>query len=112
MDGRGNLAAAIDLSALKSAADPAQVVHSILEDAGLPPPTFSRCDAWRGTIPLMRQTNRLSSHRVLLLGDAAGYAEPFTGEGIGWALSSAIAVTPVVTSNLERWNAARSTNGR
>jgi menaquinone-9 beta-reductase len=105
MDGRGNLAAAIDLSALKSAADPAQVVHSILEDAGLPPPTLSRCDAWRGTIPLMRQTNRLSSHRVLLLGDAAGYAEPFTGEGIGWALSSAIAVTPVVASNLERWNA-------
>ena len=104
MDGRGNLAAAIDLSAMKSAADPAQVVRSILEDAGLPPPTFSGCEVWRGTIPLMRQTNRLSAHRVLLLGDAAGYAEPFTGEGIGWALSSAVAITPVVTSNLDRWN--------
>lgn len=106
MDGRGNLAAAIDLSALKSAADPAQLVYSILEDAGLPSPALSRCDVWRGTIPLMRQTNRLSSHRVLLLGDAAGYAEPFTGEGIGWALSSAVAATPIVISNLERWNAS------
>ena len=104
MDGRGNLAAAIELSAIKAAEDPAQLVRSILEDAGLPAPAFCEGDIWRGTIPLMRQTNRLSTHRVLLLGDAAGYAEPFTGEGIGWALSSAVAVTPVVASNLDRWN--------
>ena len=44
----------------------------------------------------MRQTNRLSTHRVLLLGDAAAYGEPFTGEGIGWALSSALATAPIV----------------
>ena len=25
--------------------------------------------------------------RVLRIGDAAGYVEPFTGEGIGWALA-------------------------
>src|ERR1700690_1055166 len=86
MDGRGNLAAAIDLSAMKSASEPEQMIRLILEDAGLSPPKFSRFDTWRGTIPLTRQTNRLSTHRVLLLGDAAGYAEPFTGEGIGWAL--------------------------
>ncbi len=112
MDGRGNLAAAIDLRKLKSVADPAQVVHSILEDAGLPSPTLSESDVWRGTIPLMRHTNRLSTHRVLLLGDAAGYAEPFTGEGIGWALNSAVAVTPVVTSNLYGGMQIQSTNGR
>ncbi len=105
MNGRGNLAAAIDLSAIKSAAAPAQVVRSILDDAGLPSPTFSERDTWRGTIPLMRQTNRLSARRLFLLGDAAGYAEPFTGEGIGWALASAVEITPLVISNLVRWNA-------
>jgi flavin-dependent dehydrogenase len=103
-DGRGNLAAALDLTAMKSAVDPAQVVRSILQDAGLPAPMLPESTGWRGTIPLTRQTNRLSSHRVLLLGDAAGYAEPFTGEGVGWALGSAVAATPVVASNLDRWN--------
>ena len=105
IDGRGNLAAAVDLRKLKSVADPAQVVRSILEEAGWPSPTLSESEVWRGTIPLTRNSNRLSTHRVLLLGDAAGYAEPFTGEGIGWALNSAVAVTPVVQSNLYRWNA-------
>ena len=60
----------------------------------------------------MRQTNRLSAQRVFLLGDAAGYAEPFTGEGIGWALSSAVAITPVVTGNLDRWNTESIENGK
>ena len=104
MDGRGNLAAAIDPCAMKSAEHPSQLVRLILEEVGLPSPPFSGRDGWRGTIPLMRKTNRLSSHRVLLLGDAAGYAEPFTGEGIGWAISSALSTTPVVISNLERWD--------
>ncbi len=103
-DGRGNLAAAVDSRAMKSAVDPSQMVGSILADAGLPSLAFSGTDGWRGTIPLMRRSNRLSTHRVLLLGDAAGYAEPFTGEGIGWALSSAVAATPVIASNLDRWN--------
>jgi flavin-dependent dehydrogenase len=106
IDGRGNLAAAIDLIKMKSVSNPVQMVGSILEDAGWPSPTFSESDVWRGTIPLMRKTNRLTTHRVLLLGDAAGYAEPFTGEGIGWALSSAVAVTQVVVNNLDSWNAA------
>ena len=32
---------------------------------------------------------RLGTENVLLIGDAAGYAEPFTGEGIGQAMTSA-----------------------
>ena len=30
------------------------------------------------------------------IGDAAGYIEPFTGEGMAWAMASAVAVIPLV----------------
>lgn len=53
------------------------------------PPDAPRRYAARGigTFPWLPQ--RLSDRNVLLIGDAAGYAEPFTGEGIGQALLSA-----------------------
>ncbi len=46
-----------------------------------------------------------------MLGDAAGYVKPFTGEGMAWALLSANAITPLATDALhddqdqvsERW---------
>jgi flavin-dependent dehydrogenase len=33
---------------------------------------------------------------VFVLGDAAGYVEPFTGEGMAWAFAGAEAVVPIV----------------
>jgi flavin-dependent dehydrogenase len=41
---------------------------------------------------------------VFVLGDAAGYVEPFTGEGIGWAIASAVAVQPLIERALECWH--------
>ncbi|MEI6475461.1 MAG: hypothetical protein WCO75_08710, partial [Planctomycetota bacterium] len=32
----------------------------------------------------------VTAGRVALVGDAAGYAEPYTGEGMGWAIESAM----------------------
>ena len=44
---------------------------------------------WRGTPPLTRsQPVADATGRILRIGDAAGYVEPFTGVGIGWALAS------------------------
>jgi flavin-dependent dehydrogenase len=43
---------------------------------------------------------------VLVLGDAAGYVEPFTGEGIAWALASAVAVAPLAAEAAGRWDPA------
>ena len=37
------------------------------------------------------------------MGDAAGYVEPFTGEGIAWALASAVALAPFVRRAAEGW---------
>jgi flavin-dependent dehydrogenase len=48
---------------------------------------------WLGTLPLTRRTPRPAGHRVLVVGDAAGYVEPFTGEGMAWALATASAAT-------------------
>ena len=42
---------------------------------------------WHGTPGLTRRTRPLARDRLFYLGDAAGYVEPFTGEGIAWALS-------------------------
>ena len=104
-DGRGNLAAAIDPTALRLAKSPQHAVAAILADAGFELPEFSGGEQWRGTPSLTRHASRLTAERIFLIGDAAGYVEPFTGEGIGWALASAAAITPWVVRNLERWDA-------
>jgi flavin-dependent dehydrogenase len=43
---------------------------------------------------------------VLVLGDAAGYVEPFTGEGMAWALAAAAAATPFIERGLLEWSPA------
>src|SRR5262249_8439258 len=44
--------------------------------------------------------------RLFALGDAAGFAEPFTGEGIGWALQSAAALAPIAAHAARGWDPA------
>ena len=43
---------------------------------------------WRGTPFLTRRRMQLSYEDVLVAGDASGYVEPFTGEGMSWALAT------------------------
>jgi flavin-dependent dehydrogenase len=43
----------------------------------------------RGTAGFPWLPERLTDRNLMLIGDAAGYAEPYSGEGIGQALSSA-----------------------
>ena len=38
--------------------------------------------------------------RLLLLGDAAGYVEPFTGEGMAWGLTAATLAAPLASSGI------------
>ncbi|MCA9289809.1 MAG: FAD-dependent monooxygenase, partial [Phycisphaerales bacterium] len=45
-------------------------------------------DEWFGAPPLARRRPCLATSRVLVIGDAAGYVEPFTGEGMAWALDA------------------------
>ncbi len=51
----------------------------------------------RGVPMLTRRRSAVEAEaRVFVLGDAAGYIEPFTGEGMTWALESAERVVPFV----------------
>ena len=59
---------------------------------------------WQGTAGLTRRTRPLAQERLFVLGDAAGYVEPFTGEGIAWALASGHAVAPLALEAMERWD--------
>ena len=45
-----------------------------------------------------------SGDRFLLLGDATGYVEPFTGEGMAWALAAGAAVAPFVEEAQGEWS--------
>ncbi len=114
-DGSLNIAAAVDRSLVKSLGRAELAVASILRDAGLPhdqiPLNGQTGDAhdgsfgeWKGTTGLTCRTTPVAGDRVFLLGDAAGYVEPFTGEGIAWALASAVAVTPLVSAAVEQWD--------
>jgi menaquinone-9 beta-reductase len=48
-----------------------------------------RCDAIEGASPLGHRASRLAGQDWLLIGDAAGFLDPFTGEGLHRALVSA-----------------------
>ncbi len=67
---------------------PGRLVDRILVEAGLQPLGYRQ--GWQGTPPLRATAGRLSTCRRVRLGDAAAFWEPFTGEGIGWALASAL----------------------
>ncbi len=94
-DGQLDLAAAMDPAFLREHDGPGNAAIRILETSGFPAiPGLSNAP-WRGTPPLTRRLARIGGNRWLAIGDAAGYVEPFTGEGMAWAISSALAVTPI-----------------
>jgi len=94
--GRVNIAAAIDPAFLKARATASSAVQAILAEAGVRASASLDGVDWTGTIPLTRRLVRPAARGVFVLGDAAGYVEPFTGEGMAWAFAGAEAVVPFV----------------
>lgn len=90
---RLDVAAALDRDLVRERGGPAQAVAGLL--AGTSLPALPLDTEWRGTPLLTRRPARPHAERVLLVGDAAGYVEPFTGEGIAWALAGARALVPL-----------------
>jgi flavin-dependent dehydrogenase len=99
-----NIAGALAPAFMKAAGGTGPAIQSILAQAGFPAiPGLLQID-WLGTLPLTRHSTHSSGERVLLLGDAAGYVEPFTGEGMAWAFAAAASVAPFVASGVTAWN--------
>jgi len=95
----GNLfdvAAAVDPSSIQPSGGIANVVNSILDECQSPRFDWPNENEWSATPALTRSSKCVASNRVFLIGDAIGYVEPFTGEGMSWALASAEAVIPFV----------------
>lgn len=105
-DARLNIAAAFDRQWLREYRSPGRLAARILAEAGLPRIEQLEHAPWRGTAYLTRRAGRLALERVFLIGDSAGYVEPFTGEGIAWALESAFRVAPIVERGVSKWDAS------
>ena len=94
-DGRLDIAAAFDATFVQQHGL-AKAADAILQSSGLPAlPEMLGAD-WKGTPPLTRGPVRVAGPRWFAIGDAAGYIEPFTGEGMAWAMAAAVAVAPLV----------------
>jgi menaquinone-9 beta-reductase len=107
--GRLDVAAAFDAAFVRSRGGLGEAAMDVLRSAGLPDFEPIRNADWKGTPALTRSSRRIAGPRWFAIGDAAGYVEPFTGEGIGWALASAFAVAPLAAQpwndgHVERWS--------
>ena len=83
---RLHIAAAASTRWLKTCRSPGAAVARILEANHWPVPEGLASTRFHGTPRLRTSRRPVAVSRVFLVGDAAGYVEPFTGEGIAWAL--------------------------
>ncbi len=100
-DDRLDIAAALDAKAIKTHNGIPNLVQRILATSNLPIPDQLTKVEWHGTGRLTQHRKHVASARCFFIGDAAEYVEPFTGEGIAWALASGRAVAPIVTTFLK-----------
>ncbi|MGW8266818.1 MAG: NAD(P)/FAD-dependent oxidoreductase, partial [Longimicrobiales bacterium] len=102
-DGGLNVAAALTPAALGRSRPPQKAIAAILHEASFPSLEGEPVGGWRGTPNLAYHPTRLGGERVFAVGDAAGYVEPFTGEGMSWALAGAGTLAPIVLRAVEGW---------
>ena len=105
-DGRLNIAAAVDSAASKESLTVPALVGEMLTSAGFDEPAGLSDADWGGTTGLTRTLNRVAGHRLLLAGDAGGYVEPFTGEGIAWAVTTGAAAGEFAREAAGDWSSA------
>ena len=90
--GAVDLAAAADGSFVRSAGGPGAAAVALAEAAGAPEDLIGLAAAasgWKATPPLTCSRSRLAAPGLRVAGDSGGYLEPFTGEGMAWALDDA-----------------------
>jgi menaquinone-9 beta-reductase len=94
-DGRIDVAAALDPRAVAAAGSAQAVLAVLCESGGIAAADIDEACIATATFHATPRLTRVlppvadAAGRIFRIGDAAGYVEPFTGEGIGWAVASA-----------------------
>jgi flavin-dependent dehydrogenase len=104
-EGRTALAAALDAGFVKRCGGLARAAGEVLRSARFPGADEAASLPWRGTPALTRQ-GAVGAERLLALGDAASYVEPFTGEGMAWALTCGASVADLARAATRTWQPA------
>jgi flavin-dependent dehydrogenase len=73
---------------------------ALLREAGLQRLEQRGYGRWLGAGPIPCRPRAVAGDRVALVGDAAGYIEPFTGEGMSWALEGAEVLSEVLADRM------------
>jgi flavin-dependent dehydrogenase len=102
-DSRVHLAAAIDPRICKISGGPGKLIGAILESCGRSFSGELNAARFDGVGLLTRRRDQIGGHRVLAVGDACGYVEPFTGEGMSWALQSARLAVDLLPEGSGEW---------
>ncbi len=97
-DDRIDVAAAFDAEFVRTQGSLGNAASKILAVAGFPNIDTLEHASWRGTPSLTRTPPAIVGTRWYSIGDAAGYVEPFTGEGMAWALASAATLVPMLAN--------------
>lgn len=101
-NGHTHIAAAVASDACRQAGGVGNLVQRIVSQCG------GHCDCssihWMGTPRLTRARRVFGGHRLLAAGDACAYVEPFSGEGIAWALQAAEALATWLPRDLRSWD--------
>lgn len=98
-----NLAAAVDAKLVHELGVGDAVLH-LLKNSGFTPAKAIPKNTFHGTPQLTRHTPSLAAERLFLLGDSAGYVEPFSGEGMAMAWTSAKQIIPLATHAAASWD--------
>jgi flavin-dependent dehydrogenase len=98
------VAGALKARSVRKAGSPGTLAARLLARSGFEPIDALAQAQWKGTPGLTRRRSRVAAHRLLAIGDTNGYAEPITGEGMTWAIASAIAAAPLALRSIDGWD--------
>jgi len=93
------VAAALRPAAVRRAGHPGRAASEIIASATGRPLPLADAD-WQGT-GLLSRRRAVAGPRLLVTGDAAGYVEPFTGEGMSWAIAGGEAAAQVAEEAIQ-----------
>lgn len=103
--GRVAVGAALDPETSRACGGPSILIAMIMESCGQGPlalpPAQDAGSRLLGTGLLTRRRDRIALPGLMVIGDAAGYVEPFTGEGMTWAIASGVRAAEVGARALE-----------